>query len=105
MLAKVVHTCVPQHILQGARVGRYHSLPLLHAGSATSAGGGRSWWLEGKAPAAAADTSTDCEYVMMQGELVQQVVEACTSWREGQTGEMQGVVRLLGGMMRDEVSH
>jgi len=120
MLAKLVHTCVTQHILQGARVGRYHSLPLLHviafamgthtrlggaAPTATPAGGGRSWWLEGKAPAAAANTSTDCEYVMMPGELVKRVVEACTSWREGQTGEMQGVVRLLGGMMRDEVSH
>ena len=55
--------------------------------------------------AAAADTSTNCAYVTMQGELVQRVVEACTSWPEGQGGEVEGVARLLGGMMNDKVSY
>ena len=41
----------------------------------------------------------------MQGELVQRVVEACTSWPEGQGGEVEGVARLLGGMMNDKVSY
>jgi len=41
----------------------------------------------------------------MQGELVQRVVEACASWPEGHAGEMEGVARLLGGMMKDKVSH
>ena len=45
--------------------------------------------------AAAADTNTDCAYVTMQGELVQRVVEACMSWPEGNTGEMEGMVWLL----------
>ena len=122
MLTKLVPTCVAPHLLQGARVGRCHSLPPLHAlavamgtharlGSAaptaTPAWGSskRSRRLQGKAPAATADTSTDCSYVTMPGELVQRVVEACTSWPEGQAGEMEGVVRLLGGMMKDKVSH
>jgi len=45
----------------------------------TVGGNRRSRHLEGKAPAAAADTSMNCAYVTMPGELVQQVVEACTS--------------------------
>jgi len=122
MLTKLVPTCVAPHLLQGARVGRCNSLSPLHAlafamgthvrlGSAvptaTPAGGGskRSLRQEGKVLAAAADTSTDCAYVTMPGELVQRVVEACASWPEGQAGEMEGVVRLLGGMMKDKVSH
>jgi len=35
----------------------------------------------------------------MPGELVQRVVEACVSWPEGRAGELEGVVRLLGGGM------
>ena len=114
--------CVPQPRAQGACVGRCHWLPSLHAlifamctharlGSvaptAVPAGGSsrRSRRLEGKAPAAFADTSTDCAYATMPGELVQRVVEACTSWPEGLAGEMEGVVRLLGDMMKDKVLH
>jgi len=52
----------------------------------------------GKAQAAA-DDGKDCEYVMMPGELVQRVVEACVSWPEGRAGELEGVVRLIGGGM------
>ena len=65
----------------------------------------RSQRLEDKALATAADTSTGCAYVTMPGELLQRVVEACVSWPEGQAGELEGVVRLLGGMMKDKVSH
>jgi len=35
-------------------------------------------------------------------ELVKQIVEACGSWMEGRTGELEGVVRLLGDGMIDE---
>jgi len=38
----------------------------------------------------------------MPGELVQRIVEACGAWPEGQAGELEGVVRLLGGGMIDE---
>jgi len=48
---------------------------------------------------ATADDGKDCEYVMMPGELVQRVVEACVSWPEGRAGELEGVVRLIGGGM------
>jgi hypothetical protein len=35
----------------------------------------------------------------MPVELVQRAVEACVSWPEGMAGELEGVVRLLGGGM------
>jgi len=50
-------------------------------------------------------TSTGCAYVTMPGELVQRVVEACASWPEGQAGELEGVLRLLGDTMKDKVSY
>jgi len=113
---KSVPTKVAPHLLQGARVGRCHGLPPMHAlafamgthvrlGSseptALSAGGSskrRPQRQQGKAPAVA-DQDKDCEYVTMPGELVQRVVEACVSWPEGQAGELEGVLRLLGGGM------
>jgi len=58
----------------------------------------RSQRQQGKTPAAA-DKGKDCEYVTMPGELVQRVVEARVSWLEGRAGELEGVVRLLGGGM------
>jgi len=58
----------------------------------------RSRRQQGKTPAAA-DKGKDCEYVTMPGKLVQRVVEACVSWLEGRVGELEGVVRLLGGGM------
>ena len=49
--------------------------------------------------------ATRAVYVMMPGELVKRVVEACASWPEEQSGELEGVVRLLGGcMVKDKVS-
>jgi len=47
----------------------------------------------------AADKGKDCKCVTMPDELVQRVVEACASWPEGRAGELEGVVRLLGGGM------
>jgi len=119
MHTKLVPTRVAPHLLQGMRVGRCHRLPPLHAlafamgthvrlGSAAPTAvfargsSRRSRRLEGKAPAA--DTSLDCAYATLPRELVQRVVEACASWPEGQTGELEGVVRLLGGLMMDKVS-
>jgi len=40
-----------------------------------------------------------CVYVTMPGELVQRVIEASTTWPEGWTGELGGMVRMLGGGM------
>ena len=122
MHTKLVPACITLHIQQGARIGRCHKLPPLNAlaftmgthtrlGSVvyTSAPAGgssrRSQRLEDKTLATAADTSTGCAYVTMPGELLQRVVEACVSWPEGQAGELEGVVRLLGDMMKDKVSH
>jgi len=58
----------------------------------------RSQRQQGKTPAAA-DKGKDCEYATMPGELVQRVVEAYVSWPEGQAGELEGMVQLLGGGM------
>jgi len=38
-----------------------------------------------------------CVYVAMPGELVQWVIEACETWPGGRTGELDGLVRMLGG--------
>ena len=117
---KLIPTCVVPHLLQGARVGRCHRLLPVNAlafamgtharlGSvaptSSPAGGSsrRLRRLEGKAPAA--DASTGCAHLTMPAELVQRVVEACASWPEGQVGEIKGLVWLLGGMMKDKVSH
>jgi len=114
--AKLVPTHVTTNSLHLLRVGRCHDLPPMHAlafamgthmrlGSAAPtalpAGSGsqrRSQRQQGKTPAAA-DKGKDCEYVTMPCELVQRVVEACVSWPEGRAGELEGVVRLLGGGM------
>jgi len=115
--AKLVPMRIDPSLLQGARVGRCRDLPPMHAlafamgthswlGScaaptAVAAGGSsqrRSQWQQGKTLAAAVK-GKDCEYVTMPDELVQRVVEACVSWPEGRAGELEGVVRLLGGGM------
>jgi len=109
--AKWMPTCITPSLLKGTRVGPCHNLPPMYAlafamgthfrlGScaaptAVAAGGSsqrRSQRQQGKTPAAA-DNGKDCEYVTMPGELVQ----ACVSWPEGRAGELEGVVRLLGG--------
>ena len=41
----------------------------------------------------------DCVYVAMPGELVRRVIEACETWPGGRTGELDGLVRMLGGRM------
>ena len=40
-----------------------------------------------------------CVYVAMQGEQVQRVIEACETWPRGQIGELDRLVRMLGGGM------
>jgi len=95
---KLVPTLVAPHLLQGSRVGRCHDLPPMHALAFAMGTHAR---LGSAAPTALAaiDKGNDCEYVMMPGELVQRVVEACVSWPEGRTLELEGVVRMLGGGM------
>ena len=114
---KLVPTHIAPHLLQGSRVGRCHDLPLLHAlafamgtharlGSAAPtvpvAGGDSKRWSQrqqGKTPTSA-DEGKDCEFFTMPGELLHRVVESCeSSWPEGRVGELDGVVRLLGGGM------
>jgi len=114
--AKLVPTHIAPLLLQSTRVGCCHDLSPLHAlafamgtharlGSAAPtalpAGGGSQRKLQRRQgrTLAAADKGKDCEYVTMPGELVQRVVEACVSWPEGRAGELEGVVRLLGGGM------
>jgi len=106
MQTKLVPTPVATHLLQSKRGGRCHSLPpplalafamgtLDRLGSAAQTtakaeGGSRkSRRQQGKAPAAD-DNNPGCAYVMMPGELVKRVVEACASWPEGQSGELEG---------------
>jgi len=82
-------------------MGAHPRLGNCAAPTAMAAGGSsqrRSQRQQGKTPAAA-DKGKDCEYVTMPGELVQRVVEACASWPVGRAGELEGVVRLLGGGM------
>eukprot|EP00277_Geminigera_cryophila_P022957 CAMPEP_0179479202 /NCGR_PEP_ID=MMETSP0799-20121207/57499_1 /TAXON_ID=46947 /ORGANISM="Geminigera cryophila, Strain CCMP2564" /LENGTH=460 /DNA_ID=CAMNT_0021290711 /DNA_START=165 /DNA_END=1548 /DNA_ORIENTATION=- len=114
---KLVPTHIAPHLLQGSRVGRCHDLPPLHAlafamgtharlGSAAPtalvAGGDSKRWSQrqqGKTPTSA-DKGKDCEFFTMPGELLHRVVESCeSSWPEGRVGELDGVVRLLGGGM------
>jgi RCC1 and BTB domain-containing protein len=111
-LSKLVPTPIHPHLLQQARVGRCHELSLLHAlasvmgnhvrlGRAQKIAGAedgrrKSQCMQNKATSVA-DTGKDCEYVMMPGELVKRVVETCVSWPEGPAGELEGLVRLLGG--------
>ena len=120
MQTKLVPTPVAPHLLQSKRVGRCHSLPpslalafamgtLDRLGSAAQTAAPakdsshKSRWQQGKAPAAD-DNNQGCAYVMKPGELVTRVVEACSPWPEGQSGELEGVVRLLrGGMVKDKV--
>jgi len=106
-------------MMLGARIGRCHHLPPLHAlafamgttharlGSAaqtdTQAGVERkSQRRQGKEPADTVTTSDDsigCAYASMSDDLLKQIVVACGSWPEGQAGNLEGVVRLMGGGM------
>ena len=87
---KMTPTLVAPHLLQGARVGRCHALPPLHA--LAFAMGTHS-----RLGSAVADNGTDSEYLSMPGELLQRIVDASASWPEGSAGEMGGMVRMLGG--------
>jgi len=88
-------THIAPHLLQGARVGRCHRLLPLHALAFSMGTHARLGSADETAPGAA--DATVCTYLMMPGELVRQLVEACGSWPEGRAGELEGVVRLLGG--------
>lgn len=93
---------VAPQLLGGARVGRCHGLrpdfalafamsthPRLGAAGPCR----QSRRQQGRTPAA----TDGCAYEEMPGELVRRVVDACVSWPEGKAGEIEGVVRLLGG--------
>jgi len=49
-------------------------------------------------PPATTDMGKDCECGTLTSDLVREVVESM-SWPEGLAGELEGVVRLLGGGM------
>ena len=98
---KLVPTRVAPALLQDTRVGCCHGLPPLHA--LAFAMGNHSWLgCTEQTALAAADKGKDCAYVSMPGELVQRIVEAGGVWPEGRAGELEGLVRLLGGGMIDE---
>jgi len=98
---KLVPTPVAPALLQGARVGRCYGLPPLHALAFVMGNHFRLGRAAQNAPAAA-DNGKDCAYVSMPGELMQRMVEACGAWPEGRTGELEGIVRLMGGGIIDE---
>ena len=82
-----VPTRVDPGLMLVALIGPCHKLQPMHAmafamGTHSRLGGG-------------------CVYVTIPSELVQRVIEACTVWPEGRTGELGAMVRMLGGgMMR-----
>jgi len=99
--AKLVPTLVAPHLLQGTRVGRCHRLPPLHALAFAMGTHAR---LGSTDETVLAADATGCAYLTIPGELVLKLVEACVSWPEGRAGELEGVVRILGGGgVRDEM--
>jgi len=98
---KLVPTRVAPALLQDTRVGRCHGLPPLHALAFAMGNHSRLGRTE-QTVLAVADKGKDCVYVSMQRELVQWIVEACGVWPEGRAGELEGLVRLLGGGIIDE---
>ena len=118
-LRRLIPTSIAPQMMLGARIGRCHRLPPLHAlafamgttharlGSAaqtdTQAGVERkSQRRQGKEPAdtvTMSDDSIGCAYASMSDDLLKQIVVACGSWPEGQAGNLEGVVRLMGGGM------
>jgi hypothetical protein len=111
LLLYSVPTPVSPHLLHGARVGQWHGLAeelalafamgthaRLGAGAGGAGGRGRG---QGKAPAGGED-DRGCPYLMMSGDLVKRVVEACCAHlhRWGAAGKGQafgeGVLRLMG---------
>jgi hypothetical protein len=77
----------------------------LGAGSKVARRGGgvgkrRTRKVQGK-PAAAMVEDTRCFIFVLPGELVKRVVEACSTWPEGEGGNKQeGVARLVGAQLR-----
>jgi hypothetical protein len=76
--------------------GAISSLPGAAAASAQAATHRRrSKCLQDKA--ADADKGKGCTYVSMSEDLVKRVVESTKWWPEGMSGELEGVVWLMGG--------
>ena len=86
----VQHALVPAQIdpplLHGARVGRCHRLPIEHSLAV--------------AMGMHARLGACCSYASVPGELVHRIVNACAGQPEGQTWEVEGVIRLMGGVGR-----
>jgi len=82
-----------------------HAFPTWQLSESAPAGGGRRPQRQEAKALAAADNSKGCEHALMPEELVQRVVEACgtRSWPEGPAGRLEGVVRLLGGSLLNEM--
>jgi hypothetical protein len=82
-----IPTRVDPGLMLGACIGPNHKLHPMRAMAFAMGTHSRLGW--------------GCLYVTIPGELVQRVIEACTIWPEGRTGELDGMVRMLGGgMMR-----
>ena len=93
----LVPACIPTHLFQGACVGRCRSLPPMHALAFAMGTHSRLGSAVESSCTTASTHTTGCAYMMMLGDLVQQLVEMCVSWPEGRAGELEGVVQLLGG--------
>lgn len=111
---------VPCYHMLGARVGRCLPLPRQHALAfamgthsrlAAAAGGSgdggehvvktRSRRLEVGTTQVSTEGNVKehrgCAFVGMPVELVRKIVDLCQGWPEGHAGELDGVVRLVGG--------
>ena len=84
---------VAPHLLQGARVGRCHRLPPLHALAFSMGTHARLGSTDETAPAADATGVFD-----HSGRARVETCKACALWVEGRAGELEGVVRILGGV-------
>jgi hypothetical protein len=77
-------------------MGMHSRLGSAQAAAPAAGGSRRSKRLQDKA--AGADEGKGCAHVsMLDDNLVKMVVEASRSWPEGGAGELEGVVRLMGG--------
>ena len=97
---KFVPTRIASHLLQGARVGRCHSLPPEHALAFAMGTHSRLGSVQATAIATAsgADSGTGHAHMsILDDNLVKMVVDMCAWWPEGGAGELEGVVRLVGG--------
>lgn len=99
---KIVPTLVAPQLL-GTRIGRCLSLSPLHAlafamGTHSRLGAGAAG-AGGMGKVRSLGRVQGCAFVGLPAEIVRKIVDLCRGWPEGCAGEVEGVVRLVGGGM------